>query len=598
VSLPPSLRQHQVGAIALALMLMLGMVIGLLVISFARSVQGNNVADTRTVLAMANAREALLGYATTYRDTHPNEVFGYLPCPDLGTGTEGQAASSCGGTDITVVGRLPWKTLDVGPLRDASGECLWYAVSGNFKNNPKTSDLLNTDTNGLIKVMAADGIGYVAGASPTQRAVAVVFAPGTILPGQDRVLAATNPPTICGGNYNAANYLDSDSASGIDNATPVAVSNALTTFIAAQHSDLTPASSDAFNDQLMVIFPDDVFARHVERRTDFESGLTDPLIGLLRKSADCLANYGRSNDSGITYKYLPWTAPLNVLTFGSSASYTDSGALSGRLPRTAYTSAYTSPNSNSNYFATPLLDEARCPGWNGVNKFWENWKDHLFYAVARAHRPDTTAASNNDPCSVTECINVIDAGGTERTNMAAVVLFSGARLAGQSRNNSDNPSYMSTEKADPSNYLEDPNLAAILTNPPPGAANRRFSKMAGNDTIMCLRSLPVGVGTELFVDPTCGASTSCISDGSLLAGYRAGAANNCRVGTSGILTACETLARNIDINNCPGNGTTFDSNGQPYSCERAARDFLSDECLQGFATAKCQLAHTALTTCQ
>ena len=94
----PSIRRQQRGAIALALMLMLGVIIGLLVISYARSVQGNNVADTRTVLAMAKAREALLGYATTYRDTHPNEVFGYFPCPDMGSGTEGQAASSCGGT--------------------------------------------------------------------------------------------------------------------------------------------------------------------------------------------------------------------------------------------------------------------------------------------------------------------------------------------------------------------------------------------------------------------------------------------------------------------------------------------------------------------
>ena len=600
VTSPATLQRRQRGAIALALMLMLGVLIGVLVISFARSVQVNNAADTRSTLAMAKAREALLGYATIYRDTHPNEVFGYFPCPDTGTGTEGQAASSCGGTDITVVGRLPWKTLDLGPLRDASGECLWYAVSGNFKNNPKTSDLLNRDTNGLIEVMAADGSGYIAGASPTQRAVAVVFAPGAILPGQDRSLATTNPPTVCGGNYNAANYLDTDTFNSIDNATPASVSNTLTRFIAAQNSDLTPASADAFNDQLMVIFAEDVFARHVELRTDFEGYLTDPLTGLLRKSADCLANYGRSNDSGITYKYLPWAAPLDLSIFGNSSYYNDSaGMLSGRLPRTVYTSANTSPNTTANYFAIPLLDEARCPGWNNVDEFWENWKDHLFYAVARAHRPDTTAASDDDPCSITECIDVIDAAGTTRTNMAAIVIFSGARLAGQIRNNSANPSYVSADKADPANYLEGINATAIQTNPPPGTTtNRLFSKIAGNDTIMCLRYASVGSGTELYVDPTCGASANCVSDGFLLAAYRTGATNNCRVGTSGIKANCETRARNIDINNCPGDPTTLDANGLPYSCERAARDFVSDQCLQGFATAKCQLAHTALTNCQ
>jgi hypothetical protein len=292
---------------------------------------------------------------------------------------------------------------------------------------------------------------------------------------------------------------------------------------------------------------------------------------------------------------------LDLSIFGNSSYYTDSaGMLSGRLPRTVYTSANTSPNTNSNYFGTPLLDEARCPGWNNVDEFWDNWKDHLFYAVARAHRPDSTVASNDDPCSGAECIDVIDAGGTKRTNMAAVVIFSGARLPSQFRNNSANPSYMSTDKADPTNYLENPNSAQIQANPSGASPNRLFSKSTPNlnDTIMCLRYPSVGSATELYVDPTCGASASCVTDGFLLAAYRTGATNNCRVGTSGIKADCKARARNIDINNCPGNGTTFDANGQPYSCERAARDFVSDECLQGFATAKCQLAHTALTNCQ
>ncbi len=150
----------QRGAAALALMLLLGVSIGLLVIEYARGIRGNDVVDPRTIQAMSKAREALLGYATTYRDTHPGEVFGYFPCPDMGTGFEGHAAPGCGGQDVTVIGRLPWRTLDLPPLRDANGECLWYAVSGNFKNNPKTKDLLNRDTNGLIEVVAADGTSF------------------------------------------------------------------------------------------------------------------------------------------------------------------------------------------------------------------------------------------------------------------------------------------------------------------------------------------------------------------------------------------------------------------------------------------------------
>lgn len=159
------------------MMALLGLAAGLLVIGHVSNVLGGSTADGRSVLALSKAREALLGYAATYRDSHPNEVFGYLPCPDMGGAgnVEGEAQTACGGADVTVIGRLPWKTLDLPPLRDASGECLWYAVSGNFKNNPKTADLMNRDTNGLIEVMAADGTSFVAGALARQRAVAVVF---------------------------------------------------------------------------------------------------------------------------------------------------------------------------------------------------------------------------------------------------------------------------------------------------------------------------------------------------------------------------------------------------------------------------------------
>ena len=87
--------------------------------------------------SLAQAREALLAYTATYRDTHPDEVFGYLPCPDaVGNG---QAAASCGSAGDASIGLLPYKTLGLPDLRDSSGVCLWYAVAGSFKNNPKAS---------------------------------------------------------------------------------------------------------------------------------------------------------------------------------------------------------------------------------------------------------------------------------------------------------------------------------------------------------------------------------------------------------------------------------------------------------------------------
>ncbi len=594
----PSLQR---GAAALVLMMLLGISIGLLVIGYARSVGGNDVADPRTIDAMSKAREALLGYATTYRDTHPGEAFGFLPCPDMGTGFEGHAAPGCGGKDVTVIGRLPWRTLDLPPLRDAHGECLWYAVSGNYKNNPKTNDLLNRDTNGLIEVVGPDGTSFLAGNTPDQRAVAVIFSAGPILPGQDRTLATVNPPGICRGNYLPANYLDTDVASSINNGVPSFTANGLTRFIAAEHSDVTAAANDLFNDRLTTIQPAEVFARHIERRNDFEAYLTDPLTGLLRRAADCLLAYGRSNDNDggpvrLDYKYLPWAAPLGLPGYGLPLNYADAGTtLSGRLPYTAYNTAGSSwgTHNNSNYQATPVLSTPLCPDWDQVDSFWDHWKDHFFYAVGLAHEVPNHFGHEADPCDFGECIDVENpAPDGLQTGMAAVVIFAGAKMPGQSRNNNTNPSYGSDDKNDPANYLEGVNAVSITRNPLASIEpNRLFSKTVGNDSIMCLYT-PVGIADELRIDPTCGATARCVSDGDLLAAYRSGTNNTCRIGSSAIDVTCASLAQRISINNCPGSGSST------YSCKRAANDFLSPECLQGITSTKCIDAHAALTTCQ
>jgi hypothetical protein len=82
----------------------------------------------KTSITLAQAKEALIAYAVTYKDTHDTftsfNVPGYLPCPDPGPGgaTEGQAASSCGALWVSVMGKLPWKTLGLDALKDGSGE--------------------------------------------------------------------------------------------------------------------------------------------------------------------------------------------------------------------------------------------------------------------------------------------------------------------------------------------------------------------------------------------------------------------------------------------------------------------------------------------
>ncbi|HEY0563132.1 MAG TPA: hypothetical protein VGD04_07380 [Methylophilus sp.] len=220
-----------------------------------------NQHDQQTAAALAEAKAALIGYAMTYDDTHPGEVYGYLPCPDTDATTDpsGEGAQSiCGNLNVSVLGRLPWKTLKLAPLRDGSGECLWYAVSGNFKNNPKINNL-SPNFNGLFNVLAANGA-HLAGPAVDTRAVAVIFAPGAILPGQDR---STDPNAVrCGGNYGAANYLDIDIFNSQNNAVVPSDNSA---FVAAENSQLTANNDDYFNDQLLLIRPSEIFAAYCKK---------------------------------------------------------------------------------------------------------------------------------------------------------------------------------------------------------------------------------------------------------------------------------------------------------------------------------------------
>src|SRR5262249_18879840 len=205
--------QSGVAGIALLAILVMGSLYGILVAMNTATAELQRKRDEATAAALRRAKDALIAYAITYSDTHPDEVIGYLPCPDNGTQPEGQAAARpCGMARVSQLGPLPWKTLDLGPLRDSDGQCLWYAVSGTYKNNPK-SNLMNWDTSGQFEVVGPDGVTLHAGTTPGNRAVAVIFAPGAARGAQLRSPDPLKP--ICGGDYaNAAGYLDA--AAGVD----------------------------------------------------------------------------------------------------------------------------------------------------------------------------------------------------------------------------------------------------------------------------------------------------------------------------------------------------------------------------------------------
>lgn len=583
----PVLTGRQAGIALLALLALLGLLVGMFVFGLGGNMAQRNAENQRSADALAQAKEALISYAARYPDdvAKSDQPFGQLPCPDVDGGSaEGVAELNCGLKDRTAIGRLPWKTLGLPPLRDSAAECLWYAVSGTFKYNPK-SDLMNWDTQGQIEAVAADGTTLVAGATPMTRAAAIVFAPGPILAGQDRSPAGSPAPTVCGGNYTASNYLDTDAGSGISNSVVSSTPFGLTRFITASDSDRTAPTNDLFNDRFLVITPEEIFARRAQLRSDFLKPLLDPATGVLRRAADCIAEYGKRNTIPTNSKALPWAAPLAISDttspftfFGDATNYRDqSDLLSGRLPYRVPNSDATTTNSMVTTNSGTLLQSSVCAGvgWDTkTDNYWEAWKDHFFYAIADAHKPTSPSALVTQlvPCSdpSAKCLLVDGAGP-----FAAVLLFAMDRQAGQNR--VTNLDYSSTDKGNPANYLAGVNLAAILENNKANAAWGVFTKTGVNDALVCI--LP-----DLSVDPTCSNVSACTLDANILLSYRDGMTNknNCKVGKKA-RPECTSAVDRLTTNNC--------------SCKKPAGDYIKKPCIDNLGGGKCVNAITALDAC-
>lgn len=279
------LRRRQRG-VALLLVLLIAITLGLAFFFRPGNDGANRFTRERTSEdALTQARDALIGFAATYRDTHPDkfgnlsEVFGYLPCPD---GDNNGESDNCGDKDFSLIGRIPWKTLGIAALRDSGSECLWYAVSGHAKNNPKT-DAFNWDTLGQFVVQEADG-NTLAGATPHDRPFAVLLAPRNALNGQPRSSAGASE---CGGSNTASDYLE-----GLG-----ALSAGDTTLVVASANS---TNSGTNNDRGLWITNKDIFDR-VKARSDFKTDvdtLLNDLVACLNSRTivtASLANKGITN---------------------------------------------------------------------------------------------------------------------------------------------------------------------------------------------------------------------------------------------------------------------------------------------------------------
>ena len=254
-------RKQAQGAALLVLLAILGLAAVYMFIGRLNSVSGRSQQDNADARSLTQAKEALLGYAATYRDTHANEGFGFMPCP--AEEGDGKAELTCDTSGYATVGLLPFRTLDLTDLRDSSGNCLWYVVSGATKYNPKKLQL-NWDSVGQFTIK--DNAGNVL-ASPSAvdgGPVALIIAPHKPLGSQSR--SAAN--SICGTVPNYPQFIDSSVA--FPSSTTLTLTNG------------TPDSADV-NDRISWLTTKEIF-NLVTARSDFPTLLNS----LITEMVSCL----------------------------------------------------------------------------------------------------------------------------------------------------------------------------------------------------------------------------------------------------------------------------------------------------------------------
>lgn len=436
--------------------------------------------------SLQRAKQALIAYAVTYGDIDGNAdsmpdfpgEYGFLPCPDYNAGlAEGlEDNGNCGATGLSKIGFFPWKTLDLPVLKDISGTCLLYAVSGEYKNDEsgpspanKTS-MLNEDSNGMFQTVDEAGA-VVRGTNAEDRMVAIIFAPGKVLTGQSRIFSVGSH---CGLEYTSLDeYLDIGGVT--DNSDVSAIANTIDQFVHATADSITDTNPNPYNDRFVTITRDEIWAAIVDR-----ADLMQKMADMTEALAVCLSDYATANGND----RLPWPVATTLADYRVSVNYDDNAdaapGYAGRYPYIVDDSNIDIPGPNS---SSELFIEAGCnaiavtsgatvdlqtPG-SEYRVLWENWKDHFFYAVSQDYAPDITPAV----CGA-NCITV------QGINRAAMVVFSGSRLASEIRN--EPLAGDADTKFNAANYIESINAAVF----PDSSGNGIYTTVTANDIMYCL----------------------------------------------------------------------------------------------------------------
>jgi hypothetical protein len=447
----------------------------------------------QTEAALAMAKDALIGYALQYRDQQAahsppdlSAMYGFLPMPDVGTSrfhptsqtpacnTEGCAMSFVNGsfpaTTDTVIGRFPWRTLGIGPLRDGHGECLWYAVSAAHKSlgiDPAIT--MNWDTLGQLDFVEVSGGALVAkNASAYDRPVAIIFSPGAPRTGQDRgpISGSTDITTECGGNYVVANYLDTaqlapvftstNGASGDTGSQPKPLST---------KGKIPTAENPLANDIGLSLSSDTLFGA-IRKNNHFRNDINtmlDRMVGCLRDQ---------------------FLVPGKTFVADSISGYTaPSGKIAGRIPDDDIDNDLTANTEDTDFPATGIATASTCYD-NAVSPmgYFSHYKDQLF--VAKSTGGDFTVTSDG---TSEDCPGVLIFAGQRDTTTLRCPTSPTPTLP-QSRTTVD-------ERKAPCNYLEEENLSSFIGSGAPFSGARTLSRISPSQTshqdiVRCIPNTP------------------------------------------------------------------------------------------------------------
>lgn len=284
----------QRGVVLFALLAVLAVVASVLLVAALGAAGSRAAQRMRNGSVLSHAKQALVGYVAERAVQAGENNPGRLPCPEaagyVGTAREGIAAGSCA---LPAIGRLPWRTLGLDKLTDASGEPLWYVVSPGWAL-PSTRSMLaiNSDTRGRLVVVGR-----------AQAAVALIIAPGAPLDVHAAAHCAARLQSRGTATPNYRDYLECENASS-----PVDE-----TFVAT-------GPGESFNDQVLPVTAADLLP-------SLEAAIK---VRIAREIAPLLRSAYAGPEWGSGTPQIPFAAPFTDP--GSSSYQGAAGVHQGLLP--------------------------------------------------------------------------------------------------------------------------------------------------------------------------------------------------------------------------------------------------------------------------